>query len=501
MYLCTMFKKLILSLLAFAQLALSKAHSPTWVDDIACIIISHCGSCHNPNGIAPFSLVTYDDVYANRFSLVNSIKLKRMPPFSPVEGVQEYMHENRLSQHEIDDIEDWVNNLAPFGDVSKTPPVPVYSAAGQIANPDLEIKIPNYVVNTSDDLYKWFIIPTGVDKPKFIQSIEVIPSDRTLTHHALVFHGTDSNTNVAQANMITGYVPGQGVFEFPTGTGNYLPPNSYIILQVHYPGGVVNKIDSSRIRIKFAPGLVRNLATLPALEHNSTLTNGALIIPANTVKTFYNKLTVNSDYTIFGLSPHMHLLGKSIKSGLIKPNGDTTWLIDIPKWDFEWQGYYQFKKPIVVAKGSTLIGEATYDNTTANSNNPNTPPALVHLGEGTDDEMFLIYFNFTGYLAGDENLVYSTDTHFTHYHNCNGPILSNKPINQLKLNVYPNPANNIIHVQAFVSTQMMYVINSQGWVVWHGLASQIATDKWPAGLYTLVLQAEDKFGFEKIVIE
>ncbi|MFM7710547.1 MAG: hypothetical protein ACKO5C_06490, partial [Ferruginibacter sp.] len=67
-----------------------KAHTPTWTDGIACIIYSHCTSCHNPNGIAPFSLTRYEDVFANRFSIAASVQAGSMPPFPPSQEKQQY---------------------------------------------------------------------------------------------------------------------------------------------------------------------------------------------------------------------------------------------------------------------------------------------------------------------------------------------------------------------------------------------------------------------------
>ena len=480
-------KKGIFALFSLFCVQQIEAHSPTWVDDIACIVISHCSGCHNSNGIAPFSLTTYDEVYANRNSIVNSVKLKRMPPFSPT-NAEKYAHSNTLSSHEIEDIEEWVINLAPFGDISKTPPVPTYDGKGQIENPDLVLKIPNYLVNTTKDLYKWFIIPTGVSTPKFIQSIEVIPSNYNITHHALVYQSKDSNVNISQAAMITGYVPGQREFRFPDGFGNFLAANSYIAIQVHYPGGVNNIVDSSSIRIKWSPGLPRNIATVPALEHNATLTNGPLIIPANTIKTFYNKFTVGVDVTIFGLSPHMHLLGKSIKASVIFPAGDTMELVNVPNWDFSWQGYYNFKQPIKIPAGSILIGEAIYDNTAGNFYNPNKPPKLVALGEGTGDEMFLVYFNFTGYQAGDENLIIDADTHSTHYKNCDGVVAHTQFVRENIASIYPNPGNGKLKItlrNTMYSNFLVEIYNGLGQTITITQQSDVDLSSESKGMYIL----------------
>jgi hypothetical protein len=100
----------------------------------------------------------------------------------------------------------------------------------------------------------------------------------------------------------------------------------------------------------------------------------------------------------------MHLIGKSIETYGLNLNGDTTNFIKIPDWDFEWQGAYHFRKMLKLDPGSTIKASAFYDNTSANLHNPNIPPQTICGGLNTTDEMFVIYYLFTNYMSGDENL-------------------------------------------------------------------------------------------------
>src|SRR6476660_9106011 len=54
----------------------------TWYQDVAPIVSAHCMSCHQPGGIAPFSLTTYDDVAPIAHMLTDAIDAGEMPPFS-----------------------------------------------------------------------------------------------------------------------------------------------------------------------------------------------------------------------------------------------------------------------------------------------------------------------------------------------------------------------------------------------------------------------------------
>jgi hypothetical protein len=463
-------------LLAFFQIS-ARAHTPTWTEGIACIIYSHCTSCHNPKGIAPFSLTRYEDVFANRFSIAASVQAGSMPPFPPSQDKQKYAHANTLTQHEKDEIIQWVNNFAPLGDANNIPTPPVYNDGYQMTNPDQVLQIPTYTVNTTSDLYRVFVLPINNSSQQFIREIEVVPGNREIVHHVLVFQDSSSiplqldnndplpgytafgGTGSPTSKLITGYTPGQGVFKYPPGFGVMVMPRSYVILQIHYPGGISNQTDSTQIRIRYGPGTLRNMNTTPALNHNNTLTNGPLFIPANTVKTFYSQLTVPTNRTVTGVMPHMHLLGKKIKSYCIKPNGDTIHLVDIPEWDFHWQGFYQFQKPILIPAGSVLYGEATYDNTSANIHNPNFPPQDVRQGEGTGDEMMLIYFNVANYQPGDTSIIIDTLSHLTHYNHCSN---EGEPIPASTVTIYPNPTDGYFIIDGLNNPFDIVLYSSSG---------------------------------------
>ena len=432
----------------------------TWTDGVACIVYSHCTSCHNTNGIAPFSLTTYSDAFLRRYSIAAAVQDKRMPPFPPNQDKQKYGHANTLTATEIQQLQDWVSNSAPLGNASNVPTPPVYSTNYQMVNADLVKQIPNFTVNTTTDLYRCFVLPANNSTQQMIQSLEVVPGDRSIVHHVLVYQDTSSiplNLDLADplpgyiafggtasqtSQLISGYTPGQGVFNFAPGFGAKLLPNSYIILQIHYPAGTNNAVDSTQIRMKYGSSTLRNVTTAPYLNHTTSLTNGPLFIPANTVKTFYSQVNSPYNLTLTGIMPHMHLIGTKIKAYYVKPTGDTIPLIDIPKWDFHWQGFYQFQKPLFIPIGSVVYGEATYDNTSSNPNNPTSPPQNVSLGESTTDEMMLIYFNLSAYLPGDTSIIIDTSSHYVHHESCNSVAF---PLNIVSFTGAIN--NNITQLQ------------------------------------------------------
>lgn len=457
-------KRCLLLLLLPANLSL---FAQTWAVDIAPLLYRSCTKCHNAHGIAPFPLITYDDAYNTRAAIKEATMQKEMPPWPPQAGYGEFAHARTLSAQEIQTIANWVDAGGPAGNLALAPTPPVYGNNYEIQNPDLQVQMPAYTVNTDYDLYRCFVLPTGILSEKYIREIEVVPGNRAIVHHALIFQdptgtpaaldaqdpapgytsfgGTGSNAS----KLIGVWVPGSSGFKMPNGMGVKLAPNTNIVIQIHYPGGTYNQADSTEVRIKYAPaGTTREVAIDPPINHYASLTNGPLVIPANTVRTFLAEYHVPAQYDVSVLlaGPHMHLIGRAIKSWAVTPQGDTIPLINIPHWDFHWQGLYAFKNLLKIPGGSTIYGEGYYDNTPGNPHNPSHPPQTVTAGEATTDEMMLVYFGYTLYFPGDENISQEDPANAGLEE-----FPANGIVNTLQwYNLYPNPADDQVTLAGFL---------------------------------------------------
>ncbi len=96
---------------------------------------------------------------------------------------------------------------------------------------------------------------------------------------------------------------------------------------------------------------------------------------------------------VTALLAHMHVRGKAFKFEVIHPDGKSETLLDIPRYDFNWQLRYTYKEPRVLPRGSTVKITATYDNSPGNKANPD-PTKTVHWGVQTFDEMMLGYLEY-----------------------------------------------------------------------------------------------------------
>jgi hypothetical protein len=448
--------KTLFFLPAFCLIAVKSAFAQvTFSQHVAPILYKNCSSCHRPGAIAPFSLLTYNDAYQNRLGMEHATQERHMPPWPPDPAYSRFKNERMLSDADIQTISDWVQQGAPRGDSNLAPPKPVFTSNEVLTAPDLKIRIQPYTIESNEDVYRSFVIPGKILTEQFITAIEFIPDNKEVVHHILIFYDTSGTckqlddqdpkpgyasfggVGTNSAVLISGWVPGATPQIFPKGMGSVVPANADIVLQMHYAPGSIGQKDSSSINIMLSPpGGIRQVVFQPAVNHSSNLVNGPLFIPAGTVKTFYSEITVPFDASIMGVAPHMHLIGQTIKSYAVKPDGDTIQLVRINDWHFHWQGMYNFKKLVYLPQGSIIYGEATYDNTVNNPENPNDPPRDVGLGEMTTDEMMLVYFNYLLYKAGDENL--SLEDSVT-------GIESSLTEAGTRFDLYPNPADDKIH--------------------------------------------------------
>lgn len=512
-------------LLFFVQLGFSvgaSAQVPTWTDNIACILYTRCTTCHHDGGIAPFSLMTYGEAASAAYGMQQSVNSGSMPPWPPNANYRSFAHERVLTAEEVALINDWVNNGVPEGN-GVPPMAPDYSITEAITLPDLVITMPNFTVSTvGNDVYRCFVIPTGLLQNRFISEIEVVPGNREAVHHVLLyqdvsgipaaldaaapgpgytsFGGTGSSASV----LIGGWVPGQGHKVYPANMGVQIPAGASIVMQVHYPATSNGQSDQTKVNIKFATGTVREVFIASPLSHGA-LNEGPLIIPAGQQPTFTSNYLVPAvNITLLDVAAHMHLIGKSIKAWAMTPLGVTIPLIDIPEWDFHWQGFYDYRQPLKIPAGSMLYGTATYDNTTNNPNNPSNPPQLVTVGEATTDEMMLVYFSYAIHFPGDENIIIDTATVVQTHNYCDFRIVgleSNRSLPQFAM--APNPTDGRLRLLLPDGVfPMVRMHDAAGRLVLQQrlLGAELDLNGLADGIYQLTLELEGGSSSQQVVV-
>lgn len=415
---------LLLVMLVTGSISSIAAETPTWSANVAKIIYTNCTPCHRPGEIAPFPLVTYEQVSDFGFSVKRAVEKREMPPWPPAKEHGTFIGSRSLSTTDIETITKWVDGGMPVGDLASAPKPPTFPEGSQLGTPDMVLTMSDTwtVQDNNKDVYRYFVLPTKLLQDRNVKAIEFRPGNAAVVHHVLYFLDTSGTARKKDAEdplpgysgfgdpgfesaaSFLGWVPGAQTRFYPPTIGAMMYTNSDFVIQVHYAPSTTVQTDRSHLNVFFHPSTEVRQVQQFAMSIRNLPQGQKFEIPANKIQPFTTSFTVPYEISVIGIAPHMHLLGKNCRAYATTPKGDTIRLISVPQWDFHWQGGYTYKYPVRIPRGSKLFYEASYDNTINNLENPNSPPKTVRWGESTTDEMLLCYFHWLPYQAGDEQL-------------------------------------------------------------------------------------------------
>lgn len=525
-----MIRKILLSISLMFTTAIMDAQTITFSEDVACILNTHCYRCHNSTqSLAAIPFTNYYDAWSQRLAIKYYVEAKLMPPFSASTESRNYIHEKNLTQDEIDLIVAWVNQGSIQGDSSLAPPAPVFTApSSQILAPDISYRIPTYTVpNLVAFQYHNFVVPITFSTERKISEIEILPSDLSAIYSVFLFSDTSSiplnldaadtsngyekysNIGSPTAKLLYGWVNGNPKYSTPTDIALRLEANAHLVLRILFAEDALNKVDSTVINIKFDSTATRIIDVGSWLNHSSNLQNPPFIIPADSIKTFHEQYTVPVDVSLFSASHWAQKFCASLHCFAVTPFSDTIPILEIDDHEDLWsQGVYFFDKPLKIPSGSVIYGEATYDNTSFNPNNPFFPPHDIEAGDTDTSEQMLFTFSYLAYQTGDENIIADSIIHQLHYLNCN-PVhtvsLSENNV-QNSFSVFPNPVSNslILSFQSEIQTAEVRVLNVIGEIVYTKTISNtsnatIDMTQLVNGLYFLQLLTNNKYFTQKFI--
>lgn len=395
---------LVMAWVTLASVTMMTAHAQgvTFTKDVAPILYKHCVQCHRPGEVGPFSLLSYEDA-AKRANFIAQITQKRqMPPFHADPDYGDFKNVRRLSEPELATLAAWAKARAPEGDKTLLPAPPKFTVGWQLGEPDLILKMPKpfLVSANSRDIYQVFVLPTGMLVDRTVAAVEFRPGNRKVVHHAIMYldnSGAARRKDEADKDLgyrsfgglgflpsggLGGWAPGVSVLNLPEGFGKFLAKNSDLALQIHYHPSGKDETDQSEVGIYFTKQPAQRIVTGIALYNTKIF-----IPPGEKDYRLVEEVELPCDVSAMGVWPHMHLLGREMKLTAELPNGKPVPMLWIKDWDFNWQDGYEFRQPLMLPKGTKLKLEARYDNSIENPQNPNSPPALVHYGEKTTNEM------------------------------------------------------------------------------------------------------------------
>lgn len=422
--------RLLLSFLFFLLNISVNAQDITFSKDIYPILSKNCIKCHNKkDGVGPFPLETYDDIVKNITLIKYVIENGIMPPWKADTIYRHYKNERILSNSEIDKISSWISSKYQMGErINK---INVINGATDLGKPDLVIKPkkPYILKPINEDDFITYIIPVDFGKDKYLRAIEIVPQNKRVVHHCRVdFELTDKYNHLLNSDgyvstkdlqaipfptlkFIGDYVPGISAYKYPQNMGVRLSRKMYMMINIHYSPVTKYEKDQTEVHLFFykQDTVERDVINQSISLEKNTDAIRKYKIPADSLYTIsMTSIPIEYDISIFSIQPHMHLFGKSIKVIAITPSKDSIKLINITKWDFNWQEVYYFNTLIKIPKGSIFYAEAVYDNTVNNPKNPFIPPKTIYFNDEmkSTNEMFEFYLQYVKYKNNDENVRY-----------------------------------------------------------------------------------------------
>ena len=163
-----------------------------------------------------------------------------------------------------------------------------------------------------------------------------------------------------------------------------IPAGSKFVFQMHYtPIGSPQK-DRSSIGLLFMDkkDVTHQLFTTNTWNREFEIPPHAASHKVEAKKTF------RREALLLSMFPHMHMRGKSFRYEVTYPDGRHEILLDVPRYDFNWQSCYILAAPKLIPKGAELHCTAYFDNSDANLANPD-PTKLIVWGPQTWDEMMI----------------------------------------------------------------------------------------------------------------
>ena len=396
-----------LSAVAFAEAdpapVSASAPTPTFSKDIAPVLHHRCAECHRPGAMAPMSLLTYEDARPWAKAIKAKVVKREMPPWGADPAVSRFANDPSLSQGEIDMIAAWADAGAPEGDRKHLPPAPHFTEGWSIGKPDYVFTMlqPFKVPADGTVPYVYITIPTNLKEDIWIKGVELKPTDRRVVHHIIsdLVEGdgkavdptpkpTRDRTRKELGGGLGGLVPGRLYGLYEEGVARKIPAGADIVLQMHYTTIGEAVTDQTQIGVVLA----KEPPTKLRAGGGGQIPNVSFAIPAGHPNfEVVAKQTINRDTYLSTMYPHMHVRGKDVSYTIVYPDAREEVVLNVPKYDFNWQLNYRLAEPKFIPKGSTLLIKAHYDNSKDNPFNPD-PTATVRWGDQTWEEMLIGYF-------------------------------------------------------------------------------------------------------------
>ncbi len=398
--------KTLLPLTAAALAVSAQGDDVTYTRDIAPILQQRCVACHREGGGAPFELGDYSSVSRKAGTILRVVESRYMPPWHAVGGDVPFAGDRRLSENEMALLRKWHDAGRPEGDPADLPPPREFPAGWRLGQPDLVLTMDAAYALPAEgsDIYRNFVLPTGLLKGRHVKAVEFRPSSPQVVHHALFYVDTKGRCREVDAadpapgfaempvgegtgHGIGAWVPGASPRPLPEGLAHHLPAGSDIVIQIHFHLSGKPEKEQSQIAFYFADEPPERLFTSIQLPPVFGAFSGINLEPGAKETVVTDSFELPVAVRAFGAHPHSHYRGKALSMTAHLPGGKSLLLLNIPNWDMKWQEEYRFASEVELPAGTRLESRVVWDNSPDSPANPVVPPVRVRWGIESYDEM------------------------------------------------------------------------------------------------------------------
>ncbi len=378
-------------------LANSDVHANiSYADDIAPVLVEKCAGCHTEGGIGPFAMTSYDVVKGFSPMIRESLRTDRMPPFFANRHTGQWLNDQNLTSDEMKTLVHWIEAGSPRGEGADPLVTEVKPAVEwPLGEPDVVYTIPAAEIPATGVVeYKYPAVRNTSTESKWLKASTIIPGDRTVLHHVLSGYMDEMPADgelAAQTRWkgsVGSYTPGAAPQILPQGTGVEVPAGGAIGFQMHYTTTGKAATDATRIGLYFHE-------EPPEFIKRSTVIVDATIRlePGKAEQKEVAYMTFPHDAMLYTVYPHAHYRAVQASLEAHYPDGTTELILDLPRYDFNWQRDYDFAEPKLIPAGTRMVARMTYDNSEHNHANPD-PTETVTWGDQTFEEMFYMRMNY-----------------------------------------------------------------------------------------------------------
>ncbi len=407
----------------------------TFSKDIAPIFQAKCQECHQPNSIAPMSLITYNDARPWARSIKERVAMRQMPPWhiDRSVGIQKFKNDISLSDDQVAKVVRWVDQGAPQGDPKDLPPPKPLVTDNEwkavrdgFGPPDLVVKSSEYTMPAQhQDVWYRPMSDLPITEPHWVKMVEIRPTNlkgRKIIHHSiayLVLNNDPDAVNTGTANgpsrrgntvddlvnrrpQLMEWAIGKGYDLYRPGTGKLILPGEKIAWDTHIHAAGEEVTAGSEIGIWYYKKGEEPKKRSYLIGFTGIRSGQMLDIPPNSYAQTEGFTVLKENTLIENFQPHFHLRGKSMQVEAILPDGSNQIVSYVGNFNFNWMTNYIYADDAapIFPKGTVIHVTAWYDNTTNNKNNPD-PDQWVGYGDRTVDEMAHAWMNVV-YFTDDE---------------------------------------------------------------------------------------------------